>query len=509
MWRHFIVCAIAVIFPCPPWAQAITVNSSAQGGPDAVALVNTIVDASSSYTVVSGSQNTKINVVVDFSSNPRGMGSFTNGVTAAGTLLPLVNQNTAGNAQYAGGIDIASGICLCTGLITDNDELVEGVAEGFGVGVEGPNNGQPVSTIGLAGEIDFILNRPGDEDFFNAVADGFDAAVLQFKITLSTPGKLRISFVHASDEFPVFALSTYNDTPLVFVGDENGQNLQNFILFRDGSGMDKTLSLADLDACDLLRGNLVAPSPEALPNPDDPELNHADVGTTLHFDHEFGGFTKKLTRERCDVLPPGTYTVKIVLQDVVDRNIDSATFFEAGSLKLYHFLRGDVDLDGQVGVADFNFVLNNFGLCGKSYGEGDLTGDGCVGVADFNEVLNNFGVTGGNRDLKFDFDRNNAVDGTDLLIWQRGLGLTSCASRFEGDADSDGDVDAADIPTSTPTDQLADPCSGGGQAMAAGGGSEELSSAGGAATEQSADIDQDGDVDRDDLVLFGKTIAAE
>ena len=41
--------------------------------------------------------------------------------------------------------------------------------------------------------------------------------------------------------------------------------------------------------------------------------------------------------------------------------------------------------------------------------------------------------------------RDGDVDGTDFLAWQRGLGKTVGAKLAEGDADRDGDVDAADL----------------------------------------------------------------
>lgn len=44
-----------------------------------------------------------------------------------------------------------------------------------------------------------------------------------------------------------------------------------------------------------------------------------------------------------------------------------------------------------------------------------------------------------------DFDEDGDVDGSDYLIWQRGLGLLLGASHGDGDADGDGDVDNADL----------------------------------------------------------------
>ena len=45
-----------------------------------------------------------------------------------------------------------------------------------------------------------------------------------------------------------------------------------------------------------------------------------------------------------------------------------------------------------------------------------------------------------------DFDHDSDVDGTDFLIWQRGLGIAAPnAVKTDGDADNDTDVDAADL----------------------------------------------------------------
>jgi len=44
-----------------------------------------------------------------------------------------------------------------------------------------------------------------------------------------------------------------------------------------------------------------------------------------------------------------------------------------------------------------------------------------------------------------DFDHNGIVDGTDFLAFQRGLGITTGATRAQGDANSDGAVNSADL----------------------------------------------------------------
>ena len=46
-----------------------------------------------------------------------------------------------------------------------------------------------------------------------------------------------------------------------------------------------------------------------------------------------------------------------------------------------------------------------------------------------------------------DFNSDNQVGGIDFFAWQRGVGITSGASRADGDADSDGVVDGNDLAT--------------------------------------------------------------
>ena len=227
-----------------------------------------------------------------------------------------------------------------------------------------------------------------------------------------------------------------------------------------------------------------------------------------NYDIEFGGFTKKLTRETCCVLAPGTYTVKIVVQDVVDQRVDAGLFLESSGLQLFSFLKADFDLDGDIDGDDFNILANNFNAPGPfKFVEGDADGDGDVDGDDFNLLANNFGQSGGNRNYCADFDRDNDVDAQDHAIYLQFSGMTACASRFEGDADRDGNVDSGDLAiyqqessTGVPSGQCA--CNSGQQQALAGGG--------GASSSQSSqlsrtfsghprDTDGDGDFDRIDL----------
>ncbi len=54
---------------------------------------------------------------------------------------------------------------------------------------------------------------------------------------------------------------------------------------------------------------------------------------------------------------------------------------------------GDANLDGVVGLADLNILLNHYGLTGQIWGAGDFNYDGTVNLNDMNILLNHYGQT--------------------------------------------------------------------------------------------------------------------
>ncbi|MCY2927877.1 MAG: Ig-like domain-containing protein, partial [Planctomycetota bacterium] len=64
---------------------------------------------------------------------------------------------------------------------------------------------------------------------------------------------------------------------------------------------------------------------------------------------------------------------------------------QTGTANLTVAIAGDVNLDGQVGLLDYNVIKANFGLIGGDWQAGDLNGDGQVGLLDFNIVKAHFG----------------------------------------------------------------------------------------------------------------------
>jgi hypothetical protein len=103
---------------------------------------------------------------------------------------------------------------------------------------------------------------------------------------------------------------------------------------------------------------------------------------------------------------------------------------------------GDIDGDGDVDDDDFGNWLPNFPTdIGATLTEGDIDADGDVDLDDLQVWRNNtisLGIPG-------DFGRDDIVDGTDFLSWQRGIGTLSGADPEDGDADGDGDVDGDDL----------------------------------------------------------------
>ena len=62
------------------------------------------------------------------------------------------------------------------------------------------------------------------------------------------------------------------------------------------------------------------------------------------------------------------------------------------TVELKYTAIGDTDLDGTVGLSDYNAVVRNFGT-GTTWDRGVVTYDGTVSLADYNAIIRNFGQT--------------------------------------------------------------------------------------------------------------------
>ena len=463
-----IVVTVAACMTSAAVYSQLTVVESDGGGPTPADLVSAILDAGSAYSLVPGSVSTAIDTSSgSYTTSLRALGAFSGGLTPAGTLLPWANQNAAGDAVYAGGVGIGSGICLCTGAASDTD-AGGSLDPGFGIGAEGPNNGYRGSSTVNSGEIctgvlgEGVIDRDFDEHVFGGqlMADpNFhytgDPTVLQFRITLQNPGFLRLRWVFASDEYPDWLDEDYNDAFAILIKKDacQGAGFENVAVFKEPGNPNlqpfRLISLVDCGA-PVFRQNQLSPAPsEFLVShhaiDDTPGEAPYEYDTSIpYFDHEFGGFSGPRTSETSTALSPGSYTVKIVIHDVKDAIVDSALFLQGNSLKLFPLNPGDYNGDGCVDEMDFVVLSQHFGQTPATFFDGDGNGDCIIDIADYTVWRDHCGESG-NADFSADFNRDGCVDGDDFLILQGHYGMQHCASRFEGDANGDGAVDGSDL----------------------------------------------------------------
>lgn len=444
-------------------AMAVTVTATNGGGPTPQQLAQNIADGIN-VTVVANSAATVINDGSSTLSSPRSIGTFANGLTTPGTQLPAANGGSP-TVTYAGGLGVASGVCLSTGVVTNGD-IANPSVSGRGIGVEGPNNGiSPpyggINDTASPGEISEQILGIGiiDADFDEAVFGGLmatqvpnsgDPVVLQFEVEITSPGFLSVRTIFGSDEYDQYIEAQYNDSFAILIKNECTE-YENIAILVDG-GMTKPFTLKAIEECGAphFLENQVAPQPVALPpSPHAIDKNSDGVGDAADgipwYDHEFGGFTSLRTWETRCPLAPGIYTIKFVVHDVGDAQVDAGLFIQQNSLKLFSFLPADFNLDGTINGNDFLIWQRNFGRVDAKFIDGDANGDCTVNSADLTILTTNWGAAGGNGNYQADFDRDGDVDSADLAIWSANFGLQHCASRFEGDANGDGVVDGSDF----------------------------------------------------------------
>ena len=201
-----------------------------------------------------------------------------------GPGVTVVNAQFTGHAEAAGtftgaaaDISLASGVILSTGKVVDAD---------------GPNVSDGLST-------DF--NRPGDGPLSVIVgAETFDAAVLEFDV-VPVADTLSIRFVFASEEYPEFVDSDFNDVLAIYV---NGVNCANY----NGRPV----------AINSINGNVNA------------SLFIPNYGTAHNT--EFDGFTVPLDCVAA-VTPGAANRVRIAIADTSDGIYDAAVFLAGGGMR--------------------------------------------------------------------------------------------------------------------------------------------------------------------------------
>jgi gliding motility-associated-like protein len=194
-----------------------------------------------------------------------------------------------GSFTYGGGnpnLSLASGVMLSSGNIAD---------------------GQGANTVASAG-VDFGL--PGDPSLDAIVGTTtLDAAVLEFDFVPQS-SNVAFRYVFASEEYPEFVGSQYNDVFGFFITGPGfppaGQNIA------------------------IIPGTS---TPVAINNVNQISFSNYYRDNTGGASTQFDGFTAVFSTNTVTVTPCSTYHIKIAIADVGDGVYDSAVFLEASSFK--------------------------------------------------------------------------------------------------------------------------------------------------------------------------------
>lgn len=157
-----------------------------------------------------------------------------------------------------------------------------------------------------AGSTGSNLGQPGDSDLDGLTNNATeDAAILSFDF-VAYNDTVEFNYVFASEEYPEFVFSNYNDV---------------FGFFITGPGYPNPTNIALIPNSSL---------PVTIDNVNDIVNSQYYIDNTTGTTVEFDGFTVKL-KAMAIVQPCSTYTIKIAVADVGDDAYDSAVFLEAGS----------------------------------------------------------------------------------------------------------------------------------------------------------------------------------
>ena len=237
------------------------------------------------FALFSGTTSAQLFIDNSYTPEEMVMDFFNNScVTPSNIVYTGSDQSIAffdsGNSE----LDVPAGIYLSTGNVFD---------------AAGPNQQGGTSTN---------LNTPGDTDLDNLLM-GFqtnDAAVLEMDI-ISTGDQLDFSYVFASEEYPEFVFSGFNDIFAFFISGPGINGLQNIAMVPSTS--------------DFVSINTI--------NSTTNSQYYVDNSNGMNI--EFDAFTTELIASAI-VVPNETYHIKIAIADVSDSVFDSGIFLGIESL---------------------------------------------------------------------------------------------------------------------------------------------------------------------------------
>lgn len=152
---------------------------------------------------------------------------------------------------------------------------------------------------GQGGDSDIEATVPGH-------AASYDAAGIEINFTATESGTYTVPLTFLTEEYPVYYGSAYSDSAAVYLGDENGNDMELLPISGQDGGYFNLNSMEN-----------------------GPWLNNGDTGNWLRYNTDFNAIkTGTLTLE---VEAGKTYTLKIVVADFNDAKYDSALMIGEGA----------------------------------------------------------------------------------------------------------------------------------------------------------------------------------
>jgi len=221
------------------------------------------------------------------------------------------NNDAVGSFSNGGAIGIESGIVLSTGFINN---------------IPGPNDfNTSIGPNPILSGISDELGTSGDSDL-NTLLIGSgqtttDASSIEFDF-IPTTNEISFRYVFASDEYPEFVCSPYNDVFAFFISGPGFAGNENIALI---PGTTTPVSINSIN-------NGSIGSQGFVQNCDSFDNSSYYLNSTGNLSFEFDGFTTILTATT-SVTPCENYHIKLVIADVKDWKYDSAVFLEANSFE--------------------------------------------------------------------------------------------------------------------------------------------------------------------------------
>lgn len=218
-----------------------------------------------------------------------------------GEGIEATNITFSGDANQIGSFDSSnSNIPLASGVIIATGDIAVAV---------GPNN-QEGATLG-GGNV-----GASDPDLAQLIP-GFtlnDAAILEFDF-IATGDSVSFRYVFASEEYPEFVFSSFNDV---------------FGFFLSGPGINGPFSLNAINIA-LIPGTTQPVTIDTVNDQVNSQFYIDNNSNTSPTATQMNGFTVALRAEAGGLLCGETYHIKIAIADAGDTSWDSCVFLEAGS----------------------------------------------------------------------------------------------------------------------------------------------------------------------------------